>query len=384
MPEQHSNEWQLLLACSAIPTPQNQERMRALTRAAIDWPVLFALAEQHGVSSLLYQSLATVKGTITTETLRPLVQRYQTNLHKSLLVAKELIRILDTLSALGLEALPYKGAALAEAIYGDLALRQPGDIDLLVRPQDFPRIKDAVRDLGYFPHAPLTPPQERAYLRTGYECPFDSAAGRNLLEIQWALQPRFYSVNADMNGIFQRAVAINVAGRATRTLSLEDMLIVLSVHAAKHAWERLIWLCDIERVAAHENLNWEWVTAQARQVGVVRILAITFLLANQLLETPVPDAFRIACSDRETGRLADQIRTQITTNSAAETESLAYFRLMLRIRERTSDRARFLTRLALTPGPGEWNAIALPAPLFPLYRIVRLSRLAIRSLRLIA
>lgn len=382
MPEQQSNEWQLLLACSAISTPRTQDRIRALSRAAIDWPALFALADKHGVSALLYQSLSNAKSTMPPAVLGPLAQRYQTNVHKSLLVARELIRILDALNALSLDVLPYKGPALAEAIYGDLALRQAGDIDLLVRPQDFPRIKDVVRDLGYWPHAPLTPPQEHAYLRSGYECPFDSAAGRNLLEIQWAFQPRFYSVDADLDGLFQRAVPINVAGRATKTLSLEDLLIVLSVHAAKHAWERLIWLCDIARIAGCKNLNWKWVQEQAQSLGIVRILAITFLLTNQLLEAPIPAAYIEICEDPDCRALADQIRTQIIHDSAPETESVAYFRLMLNIRERFSDRARFLSRLAFTPGPGEWSAVDLPEPLFPLYRIVRLGRLMRRTLGL--
>ncbi len=63
---------------------------------------------------------------------------------------------------------------------------------------------------------------------------------------------------------------------------------------------------------------------------------------------------------------------------AYDVESVDYFRLMLRLRERQSDRIRFVSRLALTPGPKEWAAVRLPRPLFPLYRFVRLSRLAAR------
>jgi hypothetical protein len=37
---------------------------------------------------------------------------------------------------------------------------------------------------------------------------------------------------------------------------------------------------------------------------------------------------------------------------------------------------RFLARLVFTPGPGEWQAVRLPRPLFPLYYAVRLFRLA--------
>jgi hypothetical protein len=46
------------------------------------------------------------------------------------------------------------------------------------------------------------------------------------------------------------------------------------------------------------------------------------------------------------------------------------------LRENRRDRMRFITRLGFTPGPGEWNAIHLPESLTPLYRLVRLCRVA--------
>ncbi|MGC1437851.1 MAG: hypothetical protein WA847_18290, partial [Terriglobales bacterium] len=61
-----------------------------------------------------------------------------------------------------------------------------------------------------------------------------------------------------------------------------------------------------------------------------------------------------------------------------DTESLSYFRLMTRLRERWQDRARLLWRLTITPSVSEWSAIQLPQPLQPLYRLLRLSRLAKR------
>ncbi len=88
--------------------------------------------------------------------LSALKRRYQINLHKALFLSRELIRIVEHLSALGIEVMPYKGVALAEMAYGDIALRHAGDIDLLIRPQDFPRIRDAVRELGYTPHLALS------------------------------------------------------------------------------------------------------------------------------------------------------------------------------------------------------------------------------------
>ena len=141
-------------------------------------------------------------------------------------------------------------------MYGDISLRPAGDIDLLIRPEDLSRIKQAVRELDYTPHDDLSAAEERAYLQSGYECAFDSQAGRNLLEVQWAIQPRFYAVDYDMQALFRRAATVSVAGHAMKTPSPEDQLLILSIHAAKHVWGRLIWLCDIARILQLPALNW--------------------------------------------------------------------------------------------------------------------------------
>jgi hypothetical protein len=73
-----------------------------------------------------------------------------------------------------------------------------------------------------------------------------------------------------------------------------------------------------------------------------------------------------------------EVATHFVSPEESSTESPEYFRLMLRLRERTRDRLRFAFRLAFTPSVGEWQSVRLPASLFPLYRLVRLVRLAKR------
>ena len=376
-------EWSLLLAaCTAFARPKNLDSVHSRLSGPINWSSLLDLAEQHGVAPLLCEVLSPIENKIPAEPMRLLKQRYQTNIRKSLILAGELIRILDGIDMIGVEAMPYKGLALAETMYGNIALRQTGDIDLLIRPHDFLKIKNAVGELGYTPHMPLSDAEERAYLLSGYECVFDSSAGRNVLELQWALQPRFYAVDIDMDALFRRALPATVAGRKVKTLSNEDMLVVLALHAAKHEWGRLIWLCDIAQIVNLPLLDWDWIVDQAKELGIVRILSITLQLTSALLGVPGPPAVRSKLlNDPVSLALADEIRTRMVSRNPLNPESLAYFRLMMRLRERKADRVKFLQRLALTPGPGEWKAVRLPAPLFPLYRLVRLSRLAARLVR---
>lgn len=365
------NEWRLLLAAcserSPKESPEKLERIRALLRAPIRWDSLFDLGERHGVLPLLYRALAEFEREVSSEALLQLKQRYQTNLHKAMLLSRELIRIVDHLAASGVEVLPYKGLALAEAVYGDIALRQTGDIDLLIRARDLARAREAVRELGYTPHAELSAAEERAYLKSGYECAFDGAAGRNLLEVQWAILPRFYAVEFDVDEIFARAVSLPVAGRAMKTPGDEDLFLILAVHAAKHVWGRLIWLCDLARIMARPGLDWSWIASQARELGIVRIVRVTMLLASQMLGAEIPAEM---LGDRSVESFVAEIRGAIP-GGEFDVESVEYFRLMMRLRERLRDRVLFAGRLTFTPGPGEWAVVKLPGVLFPLYRVVR-------------
>ena len=374
-------EWSFLrAACSATVCREDSASLQP--PESIRWKLLFDLAAYHGVQPLLYHSLAQAADSVPPAEMAALRQRYQHNLHKALFLSRELIRIVDQIAELGIDVMPYKGLALAEVLYADIALRQAGDIDLLIRPQDLPRVREAVGSLGYTPHLALSLEEERAYLKSGYELAFDGTAGPNLLEVQWAIHPRFYAIDFDMNALFQRAMRVDVAGHAVKTPAHEDLLLVLSAHAAKHVWTRLAWLCDIARVMTMPDLDWPRIASHAAALGMTRILLTTLKLASQLLSVDIPAAATNALpADAASQALADEIRAILGPATDFNVESLTYFRLMLRLRERRSDRLKFLRRLIFTPGPGEWKAVRLPAPLFPLYLVVRLSRLAARAVR---
>ncbi len=378
-------EWELVLAASCTDPGENDlGRIRRLLGSLaqerpIEWAAVFRLAEHHGTSGLLYQNLSRLRDIVPASALAALRQGYEWNVHKSLFLARELIRILDRLDVIGIEVIPYKGIVLSEVYYGDMALRRSGDIDLFVRKQDVARIKSAVRELEYTLRVPIPEDAEDDYVASGYECTFDSPAGCNLLELQWALQPRFYAVDFDMDGLFERAVNAAIVGRRVKTPSSEDLLLVLSVHAAKHVWGRLIWLCDIAQILKRGKLNWDWVQAHARAFGIQRILHVTLLLANRFLATAIPPEIEQSIrEDRAARAFADEVALGVARGVSYEEQQVSYFRLMMRLRERRADRMRFLTRLTFTPGPGEWEAVRLPKPLFPIYRLVRLARLASR------
>ena len=158
---------------------------------------------------------------------------------------------------------------------------------------------------------------------------------------------------------------------------------MLSAHAAKHVWGRLVWLCDIARIMNLPTLDWNWIGSSGESLGNCAHPARHHAPGEPALRRGHPRRGAGESSGRSSRdeHWLDEIQAHIVSEAVFNVESLAYFRLMMRLRERPADRLRFLQRLALHPGPSEWQAVRLPGPLFPLYRLVRLSRLAARFVR---
>ena len=368
-------EFDFLLDCCANSSRiERAERIRDIR--PLDWRRLIDLAEHHGVIPQVYRSLSVLPDVALPNSLR---QSQERNARHTLWLTRELLRILKRLDSYGIFALPYKGAVLAEILYGNVTLRQFSDLDLLIHSSDLPRIKSAFAELGYQRGIELAPREERNYLKSGYEYTFDSVEGRNLVEVQWRILPRFYSVDFDVEGFFTRAVPFTLGGMTLRTLCAEDLILVLCVHAAKHAWQQLSWLCDIAELARSTQVDWNAVHQQAKHLGIQGMVAVSFFLAHKLLQKPLPHIVQAQLKkDVSIENLASEIIPMLVRGDDYDTESISYFRLMISVRERWRDRVKFLWRLFTTPSVGEWSAIRLPGPLFPLYRVVRVFRLLSR------
>ncbi len=373
------NEFALLQACCAGNIDCSEHVHTALQKS-LDWAEVNRLAEHHDVTPVVYRSLCRFPGNVPNGVLAPLSELYRRNAQKNLRFTHDLIRILECLESRGIAAIPYKGPVLAESLYQDFALRQFSDLDVLINADDLARAREAIRELGYSPTVKLTKAEQQAYLASGYELAFDGTSGRNLLELKWRILPRFYAIDFEIDKLFQRASRVNLGGGRVRSLSSEDLLLVLCVHAAKHRWGRLSWLRDIAETIRTQTIDYELMWGEARALGVQRIVAISFWLTRDLLGASPPALAADVANDTQIEPLAREIRDLLIQSSEYDSESADYFRLMMRLRERRRDKIRFALRLAFTPSTGEWETVRLPAALFPLYRLVRLLRLTRRTL----
>lgn len=374
----------------ADPTPDRRASIATGNPAALDWNEFISLAEHHGVLPLaayhLVEPGSTENGSpeirreLPPEIERSLRSAYEMNLRRSLWFTAELARIMKHFERRQLRAIPYKGPALAQSLYRDLALRSFSDLDFLISPADFESAKQTLAEIGYRPSADMTLAVERFWLRKGYERSFDGAAGANLVELQWALLPHFYAVDLPVEGLLARAGRTAVGGCEVPCLSPEDSLLVLCLHAAKHLWTRLIWVADIAETlrsqsAAH-TVDYTILFSRARALGITRILALSFWLVKNVLRAELPPAAEeFMAEDSQAAVLGTEIAGRLERGEGYDFESTEYFRLILKLRERRADRWRYLWRLVWTPSAGDIAALQLPEGMFPLYRIVRIGRL---------
>jgi len=376
--------FELLCVCAlagAELAPERIEHIASGNLSALDWSEFLRLAEHHGIVPLAaFNLIEHGRGEpgrgLPPEIERSLRSAYEANLRHSLWFAAELARIMQHLEHRQLRAVPYKGSVLAQSLYRDLGLRSFSDLDFLISSKDLERAKRALAEIGYRPSANLKPAVERFWLRKGNERAFDSAAGKNLVELQWALVPHFYAVDLRVEDLLARAGRTVVGGCEMPCLSPEDSLLVLCLHAAKHLWSRLIWLSDIAETLRTQTIDYSRVFSQARSRGIARILGISFWLVKNVLRAELPKpAEEMIAADLRVPALGREFAERLARGAAYDFESTEYFRLILKLRERRADRLRYMWRLVWTPGTGDIAAVRLPEALFPCYRIVRMGRL---------
>lgn len=364
-------EFELLLACC-----RGEPTIARALRPELGWDRVFEQASYHRLLPALHKGLEG-RQEVPASIQLALRARYVRHCRRAIRFSAELARILEHFRTEGISVIAQKGPALGHLLYADSAMREFGDLDLLVMPSAVSSAVRALEMLGYEKNLQLSPSQEKAHLRTGYEYAFGRGTERSLVELQWNLLPRFYAVDVKLEEWFARSREHEFDSCRARVLGPEDQLIFLCIHAAKHQWARLGMVQDIA-LQAGLDLDWDFVVREARRSGTLAILLISLLSARSLLGSKLPGSIMASPEMSGAHKFLPGIVQNLQEMRETPPESIAYFRLMMEVRERKIDRARFVWRLSTTSSVSEWNAVKIPDTLFPLYSLVRGARLTRR------
>ncbi len=278
----------------------------------------------------------------------------------------------------------FKGPLLAQIAYGELALRQAGDIDILIPRQHFDRARSLLELLGYEMHPQLTPSQLASHLNNHCEIQFMRDDWFTMVDLHWDLAPRSFVFGVKPHEVMSRLQSVSLAGTIVETFCAEDLVLYQSMHGAKHLWRRLERITSLaETLRSSRDINWNVLIDRATHAHAMRILALGLRLVENFSDVPIPSHVLNALdSDGSMQRMAQSIREHIFTfdNAVDSTETNLY---NLRIMDRKRDALLSALRAIFIPTVPDWQSLALPASLHSLYyafRPLRLSTIYLRRL----
>ncbi len=283
----------LLLACISYGLGQaDSSRLERLSGA--DWDALLDLAARQSVSPLLYRRLVArgLETSVPADIMQGLRRAYLVNAARNLRMHHELGKIMSGLRQGGIPVIVLKGMFLADVVYGNMALRKTGDIDLLVPQDDLTRSEEVLTALGYHSLRSFSV-DINVDLATHKHLPPFVKPNMAWVEIHWSVTNPSQRYSIDVAALWERAKPATVAGVDVLTLSAEDLLLHLCLHTSyQHQFALgLPPFCDIAATIRHydDDMDWAQVRQRAEQWGWLRGVHLVLHLAKELVGAAVPD-----------------------------------------------------------------------------------------------
>lgn len=377
-----SPEKRLLVYCARTKIPPAiASQIRSLIAGPLNWDLLLSDAACHSVTPLLANQLTAVAGdALSPARLNQLKGLARAAVLRSLSLTAELIAILDLFRSEGLQAIPYKGPVLAAQAYGDFALREFEDLDLILRQNDMPKANRLIASLGYRAKYPWPVSSDAAASLVPGEYCYRNELRRMIIDLHTDRTLRHFPLRPDIGALAERLVSISLSGHVIETFGSEDGLPLLCIHGSKDFWERISWIADVaEFVQAHPRLDWDQVIRRAESLRALRMLHLGLALAMSFLHLELPEEIlQRVNADKIAGVLVVEIQRRMFQDGANSFSAAARFWFRRRMLEGILDGWRYSVRLTVAPAQEDWEMVRLPRPLAPLYVALRPLRLLLK------
>lgn len=285
---------------SARPkSPQISEPVHALARiarttldpealpVAIDTDLVDFAIQRHRVGPLLYAQAREGAVSPNRDAELRLKRHAEASAKRAAMAELLQARIVRRMADSRIPSLIFKGGSLAQRLYGDVALRHSGDIDVLVPPEHFRAAAAILCTMGYTPaHTPLSVGGEISWM-----------AARLLRDV--ALRDRTTGQRIELHQrllflpSWTAALETKDASFRPRLPTLSDTLpgpaigpalaLYLLQHGALSGWRRLKWLADValllprlgpEAAAALAGLAEDCGTALSAKAGLALVQTV--------------------------------------------------------------------------------------------------------------
>lgn len=210
----------------------------------------------------------------------------------------ELDRVAALLAQKGIPLVALKNGGIARGIHPCHGCCPMGDLDVLVRREDFRRAHALLLTEGY--HFEFRSNLEEADLQAaessgGAEYWVILPNGQKLwFELQWRpVAGRWLLPDQEPSSRELIDRSIPIPGTTVRLLSPEDNLLQVALHTAKHSYVRAPGFrlhLDVDRIVHGQTIDWDLFTQRVTQLQVKTPVYFSLLLPSIFFRTPIPDA----------------------------------------------------------------------------------------------
>lgn len=111
-----------------------------------------------------------------------------------------------------------------------------------------------------------------------------------LVELHNDLTLRYFPRPLPIDDFFARKVAVRLDAHEVPAPCVEDELVLICIHGAKHFWEKWSWIADVAGLLSRQtSLDWERTSSSARAVEAEHLLHTGLRLAVDVLRAKLPD-----------------------------------------------------------------------------------------------
>ncbi|MBI1883721.1 MAG: nucleotidyltransferase family protein [Chlamydiae bacterium] len=307
-----SNEHRFMLSLLS-GNPSETEQIEWLIHKRLSWLFFTQEALRNNVGPLLWQEIShsSIQDLIPEKAKEILKSDHERTAVSNLLLFQETRKVVQTLQENSIPVLLLKGAFLAPEVYRNIALRPCADTDILIRWEDFSRIKKTLPRLGFSLSPRLM--SESFYHRHHFHIPFLKLLKLTTvhIEVHWNLMDKYLLQGLQISEVWRRARPFTFEGLPALTLSPEDELIYLALHILKHGFmnrwiaadqsrfaflfqalseNKLIWFMDLKKILESSTvIDWNLLIERTQRWNVSESIRPIFKLLSLLFPSvPFP------------------------------------------------------------------------------------------------
>ena len=260
----------------------------------INWDKLIAFATHQNILTIIYHVLSRERllGEIPPEKRNELERDFIGKTAFILQYENLLREISDSFYKEGIPFVILKGPTIALELYEPCEVRPYGDLDLLIKSQDYDKVKDLLSKHEFR----VAYPETEAYRRTYWNSvDFYFASNQNIaIDLHWDTLMTSWGRNF-FNGqeIWENTRALDCSGMRLPVLNPMILIPHLCLHLAfHHQFGKLQTLCDLDLAIQKfsKDVDWEKMLKISYEMKIWKAIIYSMRLSKILLGTEFPEA----------------------------------------------------------------------------------------------